>query len=358
MLTMTKKTTKQSPTVPTSKYGTKEYENEFFSIFLIYSEKITDQQAKQSILQYVKGKNKNIDDYSSLQAKKYTPYGIYAKMQFDGIKLPIVEQKSLDQFLEDLEKLNKDKLTKKEQSRKEKDIKDSRQIRNFLGDLNSLIDNQIDLIISNKKPNSDISGILKKYNLMASSHQSTKDLLTRMIVDVKLAKTKKDEQLVEGYSYMTPKQLTIYISFLESILSKINTTSVVVRKPRKLKPKTPDQLVKKLHIQDKCDDLGLVSKEKINIIGSNVIYVYNTKTRFLTKYVSDLGFSVKGTTLLNTNTLSSSKKKIRKPESLFVQINPNNKKFMESLWNSIRGKESSINTRLSKVCIIVSTFTI
>ena len=188
---MTKKTTKQSPTVPTSKYGTKEYENEFFSIFLIYSEKITDQQAKQNILQYVKGKNKNIDDYSSLQAKKYTPYGIYAKMQFDGIKLPIVEQKSLDQFLEDLEKLNKDKLTKKEQSRKEKDIKDSRQIRNFLGDLNSLIDNQIDLIISNKKPNNDISGILKKYNLMASSHQSTKDLLTRMIVDVKLAKTKK-----------------------------------------------------------------------------------------------------------------------------------------------------------------------
>ena len=58
MLTMTKKTTKQSPTVPTSKYGTKEYENEFFSIFLIYSVKITDQQAKQSILQSSLNKRK------------------------------------------------------------------------------------------------------------------------------------------------------------------------------------------------------------------------------------------------------------------------------------------------------------
>ena len=356
MLTMTKKTTKQSPTVPTSKYGTKEYENEFFSIFLIYSEKITDQQAKQSILQYVKGKNKNIDDYSSLQAKKYTPYGIYAKMQFDGIKLPIVEQKSLDQFLEDLEKLNKDKQTKKEQSRKEKDIKDSRQIRNFLGDLNLLIDNQIDLIISNKKPNSDISSILKKYNLMASSHQSTKDLLTRMIVDVKLAKTKKDEQLVEGYSYMTPKQLTNYISFLESILSKINTTSVVVRKPRTLKPKRPDQLVKKLHIQDRCDVLGILSITKTDIIGANVLYTYNTKTRFFTQYLSDSGFSIKGTSLLNVN--SALKKKVRKPELLFAQINPKNKKFMESLWSSLKGKESTSNTRLSNVCIILSAFTI
>ena len=353
---MTKKITKQSPTVPTSKYGTKEYENEFFSIFLIYSEKITDQQAKQNILQYIKGKNKNIDDYSSLQAKKYTPYGIYAKMQFDGIKLPIVEQKSLDQFLEDLEKLNKDKLTKKEQSRKEKDIKDSRQIRNFLGDLNSLIDNQIDLIISNKKPNNDISSILKKYNLMASSHQSTKDLLTRMIVDVKLAKTKKDEQLVEGYSYMTPKQLTNYILFLESILLKINTTSVVVKKPRKLKPKRPDQLVKKLHIQDRCDVLGILSVQKTDIIGVNVLYVYNTKTRFFTQYLSNSGFSVKGTSLLNVN--SALKKKVRKPELLFAQINPKNKKFMESMWSSLKGKELTTNTRLSNVCVILSTFTI
>lgn len=357
MLSMTKKTKTQSPiTVPVAKYGSKEYENEFFSIFLIYSEKTTDQQAKQYILQYVKTKNKNTQEYSSLQAKKYTPYGVYVKMHMDGIKLPIVEQKSLDQFIQDLEKLNKDKLTKKEQTRKEKDIKDSRQIRNFLGDLNLLIDTQLDMIISNIKPNSDISGILKAYNLTITSHQSTKDLLNRMILDVNLAKTKKDEQLVEGYSYMTPKQLTVYVTFLENILSKINTISVVVRKPRKLKPKKPEQLVKKLHIQDECGVLGILSVTKTDIIGANILYTYNTKTRFLTQYLSDSGFSVKGTSLLNVKT--GLKKKVRKPELLFAQINPKNRKFMESLWSSIKGKESTSKIRLSKVCVILSAFTI
>lgn len=340
-------------------YDTKEYNDEFFSIFLSYSQNITDFQSKQHILQYVKSNNKNIEKYSSLQPKKYTPYGIYVKIQSDGIRLPTVEQKNLDQFINDLEKLNENKLIKKQQIRKEKNIKDFRQIRNFLGDLNLLIDTQINSIILNKKPNSDITDILKRYNLSGTAHELTKDLLNQMIMDVDLAKTKKDPQLVEGYSYMTSKQLTVYITFLENILSKIITiSSSVVQKPRKRKPKKPDQLVKKLQIQEKCEILGLISKEKINIIGSNILYIYNTKTRFFTKYLSDLGFSVKGTTLLNANIQNTRKKKIRKPESLFNQINPNNIKFMESLWNSIHSKELPSNTRLSKFCIIVSSFTI
>lgn len=358
MLFMTKKSKPQSYTLtPVAKYGSKEYENEFFSKFLVYSEKITDEQAKQYILQYVKTKNKNSEKYSSLQSKKYNPYGIYVKMDIDGIKLPTVEQKSLDQFIQDLDKLNTDRLIKKEQNRKEKIIKDSKQICKILGDLNLFIDTQIELILSNKKTNKNIIDIVIGYNISNNIRQPIVDFLTTILVEVKLAKAKKDEQLTEAYSYMTKKQLEIYIDLLNDILNKINTISVtVVRKPRKVKPKKPEQLVKNLHIQEECETLAIFSVTKTDIIGANVLYTYNTKTRFLTQYLSDSGFSIKGVRLCNVQ--SAIKKKVRKPELLFAQINQKNRKFMESLWDSVKAKKLPTNIRLSKVCIILSAFTI
>ena len=358
MLFMTKKPKPQPHnTTPVAKYGSKEYENEFFSKFLIYSEKITDEQAKQYILQYVKTKNKNSEEYSSFQTKKYNPYGIYAKMDFDGIKLPIVEQKSLDQFIQDLDKLNADRLIKKEQNRKKKVIKDSKQIHKVLGDLNLFIDTQIELILSNKKTNKNIMDIIKGYNISNNICQPIVDFLTTILIEVKLVKTKKDEQLTEAYSYMTKKQLEVYIDVLNDILNKINTSSIApVRKPRKIKPKKPEQLVKNLHIQEEYETLGILSVAKTDIINANVLYSYNTKTRFLSQYLSDSGFSIKGTSLLNVQ--SAIKKKVRKPELLFAQINQKNRKFMESLWTSVKEKEFPTNIRLSKVCIILSTFTI
>ena len=336
-----------------SPFGTKEYENDLFRVYMKYLEQTTDVQAKRHLLEYLKTKNKNPSDYDSLPPKKYSPHGIYAKMHMDGIKLTLADQSNLDDFIEDLEKINKDRCLKKEQARKEKDRQEDNHLQSFLGDLNYFIDIQVDIMTTNKKPNSDVSNLLKLYNLSSISRQQTRVFLQKIISELKLVRTKKDEQLVEAYSFLSKKQILTYIAFLETISDRITTTQPIsVRKKRTPKRKTPDLLVKKVQIQDMCDVSGVSSKPKVDIIGSTALYVYNTKTRFFVRYESDVGLSVKGSTLLNVT--SSIKKKIRKPESVFNQINANNKKFMENFWNSIKTKESSANIRLGKTCVLVS----
>lgn len=357
MLTMAKKISNSANIEISVMFGTKEYDDEFYRLYDRYREVVTPTQSKNYFITYVRKSNKDAEKYASLPPKKYSIYGIYAKMEADGIRLPSSTENSLREFILQLEEENLRKASKREEVRKEKNIRDSIQIRRFLGDLNYFIDCQTATIEMNKKPNSDISNLLGLYNLLPIYHQQTKELLSSCIVEMELAKKNEDDQLKEAYSYMTNKQLSVRIEFLKNIytvIDGITSSGVKIYKPRQRKPKKPDQLVKKLIIQERCDELNFDSRDKISIIGSKLLFVYNTKTRFLTKYVSTGEFSVKGSTLLNVDDSLSRKKKIRKPSKLFLGINANNKKSMERAWDSITSKEISTKNRLNNTTLIIS----
>ena len=357
MLTMATKKTTSVPKV-ISPFGSKEYNNEFYAASLVYIENSSETQSKRWLLEHVTSLNRNSEEYSSLPSKKYNPYGVYVKMQKDGILLPIGIQQSVDEFIEDLRKQHKNRADKREGIRSDKNKMDNKQIHNFLGDLNYFIDCQLQTIVTNKKPNTNITNILELYNISGSYHKMTKDLLARILHDIKLAKSKKDEQFVEAYSFMTQKQLTVYINFLEKLYANIESISseVTTRKPRKIKTKKPEQLVKSIVLQESCAETGLKSKNKTELIGAQVVFVYNTTTRFLIRYESSEKISAKGHTLLNVDEILSGKKKIRKPSVFFKDINPLNRKYMERLWDSIKTKKASVKNRVNDTTILISCF--
>ena len=128
-----------------------------------------------------------------------------------------------------------------------------------------------------------------------------------------------DIQLKEGYSNFSKTQLKKVIAWCDQVIldgQKVNGASVLNRKPRKRKVKSPEELVAKVKVLDKFDELKLESIPTKEIIGAMQLWVYNVKTRKIGCYHAEDagGISVKGTSLINFNEAKSVHKKLRKPE--------------------------------------------
>lgn len=168
----------------------------------------------------------------------------------------------------------------------------------------------------------------------------------------------KDAQLKEGYSNFTKPQLKKMVAFGDLIISdamKISGEALKTRKIRKRKVKSPDELVAKVKVLDKFDELKLVSIPTREIIGAMQLWVYNVKTRKLGCYhAEDVGgFSVKGTSLINFNESKSLQKKLRKPEVSLPEIMKAGKVLLRNYIDGIRAVESSLTGRLNSDTILL-----
>ena len=103
---------------------------------------------------------------------------------------------------------------------------------------------------------------------------------------------------------------------------KISGEAVKNRKPRKRKVKSPEELVVKVKVLDKFDELKLVSVPTTEIIGAMQLWVYNVKTRKLGCYVASdsSGLSVKGSTIIGYSETKSVHKTLRKPEVTLPEV--------------------------------------
>jgi len=338
-----------------AEYGTKEYDNEFYGKFIRYTEKTTDQICKQTVIEYLKTKNKPHLNLETIHSKNFKPVGLYLKMEQDGIRLPVTEKALLESGILNFINLDKRRGIELQQNKKNKSIQEKYLVEKTISEILNSIDNQITLIQKNQRPSLDFKTFIGNLavNIVKTVEQEMKTVLQKNVKEVKLAKAKKDLQLVEGYSYLTPKQLKSVLEFYELLLRQLESGLIIrTKRPRKIKPKTPDKLVKKLKYMEKFSDLGLISFNPSELIGANIVYVYNTKTRFIERFESETGVGVRGSTLINIKQ-PAIKKKVRNPEVL-KSINTTNKNFMERFWSSFKTKQGEANSRINANCILLS----
>ena len=166
----------------------------------------------------------------------------------------------------------------------------------------------------------------------------------------------KCEQLAEGYSFFTKSELKKFIGFLESIVNDCKQHTVTAKKPRIQRAKPPGVIVKKLKYKVKDDELDLRSVDPATIVGADVVYIYNTKTRKLFRYESDHGaLSVKGTTIINYSVSTSDVKMLRKPEVFFKGLKICKREMIKQ-YNDLKTKPSAVNGRVNDDCIILGAF--
>ena len=122
-------------------------------------------------------------------------------------------------------------------------------------------------------------------------------------------------QLQEAYEFTTKKELKNMLTALERLYGACQVvidSSKATRKPRKRKVYSADKLVSKLKFKTTDDKYQLASINPEDIIKCNELWVFNSKTRKIGKYVADIqdplgqqregsGLSVKGTTITGFN---------------------------------------------------------
>ena len=204
-----------------------------------------------------------------------------------------------------------------------------------------------------------VLNLLKGKGVKAAHARIIKGLYTRNLEELtELSSGKADEQLREGYSHRSKKQIRNLMAFYQEIFAACDmlmAEAKVNRAPRKTKAVSKDKLVAKLKFMKTNEPLKLVSISPTDIIGSKELWVYNTKSRKLGRYIakeySELG--VKGTTITNFDESASVCKTLRKPEDKLKEFKAAGKVALRKFLDDINATETKMNGRINEEIILL-----
>jgi hypothetical protein len=204
-----------------------------------------------------------------------------------------------------------------------------------------------------------VLNLLRGKGVKAAHARIIKEYYARELSELlELASGKADEQLREGYSHRSRKQIKNLIAFhqeIESACTMLMQEAKVARKPRKTKAVSKDKVVAKLKYKKQDDTFKLVSVNPVDIIGSKELWVYNTKTRKLGKYVAaeyqELG--VKGTSITGFDELKSVCKTLRKPAEQLKEFKAAGKVALRKFLEDINAVDTKMNGRVNEEIILL-----
>ena len=201
--------------------------------------------------------------------------------------------------------------------------------------------------------------LLKGKEVKAAHARIIKGFYERDLAELEeLASGNADEQLREGYSHRTKKQVKNMIVFYQEIMSACDMLAQeakVNRKPRKTKVVSKDKIVAKLKFLKTNEPLKLVSINPTDIIGASELWIFNTKTRKLGKYVANEfnTLNVKGTTITNFNEFTSIQKTVRKPEEKLKEFKAAGKVQLRKFLDDINATDTKLNGRINEETILL-----
>jgi len=267
-------------------------------------------------------------------------------------------------------------LEKKEKQEKQKTkivtIKErmQEQITDLLGDFEAYLDE----FISGNKTVKDFD----PYKMMQSYQPAVKANHAKLIVEsYEYAKAEavevvewQDEDIKEGYNFMTVKMRKDYLAFFEKIETACDTVinqAKSTRKARKPRARSKDSIIKKLKYMEAFSELGLASISPTDIVNCNELWVYNTKNRKLGVYHAtskdpkalnrpDAGLMVKGTTILDFCPDSSEQKTLRKPAEQIKNWTGSAKTKFAKEFESLTTTGTKMNGRINEHTILLTTF--
>lgn len=206
--------------------------------------------------------------------------------------------------------------------------------------------------------NFKVLNLLKGKQAKAAHVRIIKNFYEPQMQEIEEAVAGKDEQLKEGYSHRSKAQLKKLAAFLHEVVSAcdmLGQEAKVNRKPRAKKPTDKAKVVAKLKYMKAHEPLKLVSVNPMDIIGSKELWIYNTKTRKMGKYVAtdfqELG--IKGTTITGFNETLSVQKTLRKPEEKLKEFKAAGKVALRKFLEDINAVDIKLNGRINEDIVLL-----
>ena len=201
--------------------------------------------------------------------------------------------------------------------------------------------------------------LLKAKQAKAAHARIIRDFYARDLTELlELASGKADEQLKEGYSHRSKKQIKSFIAFLQEIESACNMLmqeAKVNKKPRAKKAVSKDKIIAKLKYKKSDEPLKLVSINPADIIGAQELWIFNSKTRKLGKYVAaefqELG--IKGTTITGFSETKSVQKTLRKPAEQIKAFKEAGKVVLRKFLEEINAVDTKMNGRINEEIMLL-----
>ena len=324
-----------------------------------YSQNKTSKDAEKWAQDYFKKKLK-VDVGDALKSAPDT-FGYVCRIVMNGGSLDVKNltwfENQIKEITENSKKPKKKVVVKDDNAVPTVTIQDRirEKAHECIGELEGQLD---DYVVSDFKADANPYAIMHTLNI--------KSVHVKMIVD--FAKKRRsefdevlnttDKELKEAYSNFTKPQLKKIIAWCDQIIldsQKVMGAAQQNRKPRKRKVKSPEELVAKIKVLDKYDDLKLVSIATKDIVGALQLWVYNVKQRKLGCYHAEDagGLTVKGTTITNFNETKSIQKRLRKPEVTLPEVLKGGKVALRNLLDGVKAVESPLTGRVNDDTILV-----
>jgi hypothetical protein len=200
--------------------------------------------------------------------------------------------------------------------------------------------------------------LLRGRQAKAAHARIIKTLYSRNYDELVEAATTKDDQLKEGYAHLSKanlKKITLFYSEILSACDMLAQEAKVNKKPRAKKPTDKAKVVAKMKYLKQDETLKLVSINPQDIIGVKELWVYNTKSRKLGKYVAtefaELG--IKGTSIVNYDEIKSVQKTLRKPEEQLKEFKAAGKVQLRKFLDDIKAVDIKLNGRINEEVVLL-----
>ena len=217
--------------------------------------------------------------------------------------------------------------------------------------------------VKNKVTQAHARKIQKFYaNELAEAREISKMPTPQAIAKIK-DPLKKDYalQLREGYAHLKKADIAKYLEALETLdgaCTMLIEASKATRKPRAKKAPSKEKIVAGLKYKTTDEKYQLASINPLELIEATEVWVFNTKTRKLGKYVAaeDAGvMTVKGTTLVGFDEDKSVQKTLRKPEETLKEFKAAGKIKLRKFMDEIKTTDTKLNGRINADTIILRT---
>ena len=257
--------------------------------------------------------------------------------------------------------LKKEKELEVKEVKKEKPVvsiqdRIQRQVYDFIGDVEGIID---EFIESNYKIKYDFYSNLIDNGCKSVHARKLKDhYLDDYNAMVELYNG-EDEYLSEAWGHLKPKEIIKMMDFFGIIvddLERIVKNATAQRKPRKKKTKTASKMINKLKYLSEFPELKLVSINPEKIVGSSELWIYNTKNKKLGVYYAQnsvRGFEVKGCTIQHYDETTSIQKRTRKPKDALSNLT---KRSLRKQLKDMTTKDQILTGRINSQTILLGAF--
>ena len=299
--------------------------------------------------------------YSSINQIYFVSVGKICHIMNKGGSLSQNTLDWLDIKWKELEEQGKDLVEETPTKTKKPVVSIQERVREKISEYIAEIEEQVDLFSENNyKSEFDMYKWLMSNNVKAQPANAIADYYVPWCDELKEMITKKDEQLVEGYSHMKPAQIKRFVEFLDGIIKDAATWSAnqkKTKKPKKKRERSVDQILKHFKFKESDPAFKVQSVNASQIIGASELWVLHTgfvKKIGVYRAIDRGGLQINRSSIINFDTATSIEKRIGKsPEDVIKKVVDGGKISLRKLTSTLRAKDEEPNGRINNNTILL-----